>query len=236
MIGIYKITNLINGKSYIGQSNNIIRRFSEHKNKGARADTPIDLAISKIGKDNFHYEVIEETTVENLNKKETYWILFYQTHKNGYNCSVGGDNQSVGINNGRSIMTEKDIVEIRLAYAARKRRKEVYESYKDKIAFGTFASIWDGSQWSHIMPEVFTEENKLFYSRQASDGELSSRALFTNQEVISLRQQYVTKTAKEIFQEVKNKCSFQTLQQLLWGKTYTMLPIYKKKEKQWINN
>ena len=35
MIGIYKITNKISGKTYIGQSNNIERRFKEHKYKDA---------------------------------------------------------------------------------------------------------------------------------------------------------------------------------------------------------
>ena len=42
MIGIYKITNKISGKTYIGQSNDIERRFSEHKYK---KDIPVELAI-----------------------------------------------------------------------------------------------------------------------------------------------------------------------------------------------
>ena len=42
MIGIYKITRKETGKSYIGQSNDIQRRFQEHKNK---TDRPIELAI-----------------------------------------------------------------------------------------------------------------------------------------------------------------------------------------------
>jgi GIY-YIG catalytic domain. len=42
MIGIYKITKISNGKSYIGQSNNIERRFQEHKTK---KDIPIEIAI-----------------------------------------------------------------------------------------------------------------------------------------------------------------------------------------------
>jgi predicted GIY-YIG superfamily endonuclease len=42
MIGIYKITKISNGKSYIGQSNDIERRFQEHKTK---KDIPIEVAI-----------------------------------------------------------------------------------------------------------------------------------------------------------------------------------------------
>lgn len=57
MIGIYKITKKQNGKSYIGQSNDIERRFSEHK---YRRETPIEKAIQKYGSDAFAFEVIEE--------------------------------------------------------------------------------------------------------------------------------------------------------------------------------
>ena len=52
MIGIYKITNISSGKVYIGQSNNIQRRFKEHKQR-ANPDTPVDFAIKKYGSDAF---------------------------------------------------------------------------------------------------------------------------------------------------------------------------------------
>ena len=58
---IYKATNKINGKSYIGQSNNIERRFSEHKTK---IDIPIEIAIRKYGIDAFNFEIIEECSLE----------------------------------------------------------------------------------------------------------------------------------------------------------------------------
>lgn len=45
MIGIYKITNLLNNKSYIGQSNNIERRFLEHCSKGKNSRILLDIAI-----------------------------------------------------------------------------------------------------------------------------------------------------------------------------------------------
>ena len=69
MIGIYKITNKINGKIYIGQSNDIKRRFLEHT---YRDKLPIDIAIKKYGKENFSFEILEECPTEQLNEKETY--------------------------------------------------------------------------------------------------------------------------------------------------------------------
>ena len=46
------------------------------------------------------------------------------------------------------------------------------------------------------MPEVFTKENKEYYSKQATNGEKSHSAKFTNQEVLELRERYVHESAK----------------------------------------
>lgn len=235
MIGIYKIQNKVNNKIYIGQSNNIKRRFKEHRSKGEKSRIPVDIVIKKEGKDNFTYEIIEECSVKELNEREKYWINYYNSTKNGYNCSVGGDQQSIGENNGRAILTEKEVMLIRKAYNNHERRKDVYKNFNDKISFHTFSRIWDGTQWSHIMPEVFTEENKLYYSRKATNGGLSVSACFTNKEVIQMRRRYVNETAREIYKDYNERCNYQTLQQILWGRVYTDLPIYKKKEKRWIN-
>ena len=153
----------------------------------------------------------------------------------GYNCTIGGDQQSQGSYNGRAILTEKEVEFIRQAYANHERRKDVYKNFENKISFSTFANIWDGSSWGHIMPEVFTEENKKYYSTEATNGEKSTNAKFSNEEVIKIRERYVSENAKTIYEDYKNRCSYNTLQQILWGRTYKNLPIYKKKEKKWIN-
>lgn len=235
MIGIYKITNNINGKIYIGQSNNIQRRFLEHKNRGATSRIPVDIAIQKYGKENFSFEVIEECTIEQLNQKEMYWISYFNSVENGYNCSVGGDQQSIESNNGRAILTEDEVKIIRTAYNNHERRKDVYEQFKDKIAFSSFARIWDGTSWTHIMPEVLTENNKKYYSKEATNGEKSPNAKLTDKEVINIRERYISENARAIYKDYENRCSYNTLQQILWGRTYKHLPIYKKKEKKWIN-
>ena len=67
---IYKITNLINGKSYIGQTNDFQRRMREHQTK--KDEYAIHLAIQKYGKDAFSYEIIEECSKDLLNEREKY--------------------------------------------------------------------------------------------------------------------------------------------------------------------
>ena len=116
MIGIYKITNKITGKIYIGLSIDIYRRFYEHQTKGETSRIPVDVAIQKYGKDKFSYEVLEECSIDELNQKETFWIKKLNAIENGYNCSEGGNQQSIGENNGKAKLTEKDVIEIRKAY------------------------------------------------------------------------------------------------------------------------
>ena len=97
MIGIYKITNQINGKCYIGQSTNIHKRWNNHRsayqNQNAHEyNYYLYRAMRKYGIENFTFEVIEECKQSELNKRETYWIDYYDSYKNGYNLTNGGDN------------------------------------------------------------------------------------------------------------------------------------------------
>lgn len=55
MVGIYKIENLNDGKIYIGQSNNIERRFYEHMTKGTTSRILLDVVIEKEGAESFSY-------------------------------------------------------------------------------------------------------------------------------------------------------------------------------------
>lgn len=90
--GIYKITNKINGHSYIGQSVNIIRRWGDHRHHYNNLDYDCTLykAFRKYGLENFEFEIIEECEPELLDEKEEYYIKLYDTFKSGYNSTVGG--------------------------------------------------------------------------------------------------------------------------------------------------
>ena len=91
---IYKITNKINGKSYIGQTiQNVKERFYQHcatKCSKAVSNMAIHRAIKKYGKSNFTVEVIEEIDSANLNDRERYWIKYYNSYNNGYNSTKEG--------------------------------------------------------------------------------------------------------------------------------------------------
>lgn len=86
---VYKITNKINGKCYIGQTiRTLEERFNRHKKDALsnKLDTHFARALRKYGPDNFYAEIIEEVdNQELLTKREYYWINFYNSVKNGYN-------------------------------------------------------------------------------------------------------------------------------------------------------
>lgn len=89
MIGIYKITNKITNKCYIGQSIHIEERFKEHLWRSHNSS--IHQAIMDEGLDNFTFEVLEECPQSKLNEREKYWISYYDSFLNGYNRSRGGE-------------------------------------------------------------------------------------------------------------------------------------------------
>lgn len=90
---IYKITNLINGKIYIGQSKDPIRRWKEHKwdsfNPNCIDNSLLHLAIKKYGEENFELTIIG--WFDDYNEKEKYYIQeFNSLAPNGYNIALGG--------------------------------------------------------------------------------------------------------------------------------------------------
>lgn len=91
---IYKITNNLNNKVYIGQTiQKPIERFYQHCAKKCDkyiSNMVIHKAIFKYGKNNFTFEVIEEIPKQQLNEREEYWIKYYNSYTNGYNSTKGG--------------------------------------------------------------------------------------------------------------------------------------------------
>ena len=95
---IYKITNIQNNKVYIGQSNNILRRWRDHKTNAFNSNdhnynTHLYRSIRKYGLQNFSFEVLEECSISELDAREIYWISYYNSFKDKkhYNLTEGGE-------------------------------------------------------------------------------------------------------------------------------------------------
>lgn len=83
--GIYKITNLVNGKVYIGASKDIERRWNEHR---SCIISPIHSDLETYGLDNFKFEVLLECPEDMLCQQEKDMIRLYNSDdpEKGYNC------------------------------------------------------------------------------------------------------------------------------------------------------
>ena len=96
---IYKVTNKVNGKLYIGLTTlTIEKRLALHfaEAKANKDNRPFYNAIRKYGQDNFQIELIEEVDNELLAQREQFWIKELHTYVNdkeskGYNATLGGD-------------------------------------------------------------------------------------------------------------------------------------------------
>ena len=98
---IYKYTNKTNGKHYIGQTNDLRKRYNCHKSEAFNPKAkgyylPFHCAIRKYGMENFSYDVLEEIadgeSQDFIDNREIHFIEYYHSlvSENGYNLTIGG--------------------------------------------------------------------------------------------------------------------------------------------------
>lgn len=99
MSKIYKITNDINDKVYVGKTNlSIEERFKEHcrdRLKRNNENRPLYNAMNKYGIEHFTIAEIEDCNPDEASKQEIYWIGYFHSYENGYNATMGGDGKNL---------------------------------------------------------------------------------------------------------------------------------------------
>ena len=141
---IYCITNLINGKQYVGQT---IKKISYRFNEHARANSPLGEDIRKYGRENFKVDELEKCySYEELNAAEKKWIKELDCKEpKGYNRTDGGDGVLNPVKGTREKMakasmgnknslgrkhTEEEIERIRNSNLGQKRTPETCEKIR----------------------------------------------------------------------------------------------------------
>lgn len=107
--GIYKITNLVNNKIYIGQSIDIEDRWNKEKTRAFRPsyehyNKTLFKAFRKYGLSNFKFEIVQQCEIQELDELEQYYINLYNSYIEGYNDTIGGQ---LG-NHGNSVKISKE--------------------------------------------------------------------------------------------------------------------------------
>lgn len=94
--GIYKITNINDGRVYIGRATKFLDRWRQHAkcgtgaDKGAQINARLYEAMKKEGIENFTFEVLDECSTEEQPAREKYWVDYYRSMEYGYNIKSGG--------------------------------------------------------------------------------------------------------------------------------------------------
>lgn len=156
MYNVYKITNLINNKIYIGvTSKDINKRFNEHitdsRKEKIRNKRPLQMDIYNFGRDNFKIELIESlnTSKDEAMKIESFWI----NHYNSFNDPCGYNNTPGGY--GRQKITNEKEKEIISYYLIKHNIKETALNFN--IHEDTVKSILN----KHNIKSLFIYNNKI---------------------------------------------------------------------------
>jgi len=95
MTGIYKITSP-SGRIYIGQSVDIENRWKYYKHiNSIKCQLKLYNSLKKYGYENHKFEVLEECSKEQLNEREIYWGLHFNTINEGLNHKLGNQNSII---------------------------------------------------------------------------------------------------------------------------------------------
>jgi group I intron endonuclease len=168
MVGIYKITNP-KGKIYIGQSKNINNRFDSYKKLyHCSQQRKLYNSLKKYGPENHKFEIIKECNIQDLNKFEIEYILYYNTVNDGLNLTFGGEGGARGeeIEELRRINSMKPILQYDLKGYFIKEYKGAPEAIKEigkgnpnninDCARGKYKSAY-GYQWLYKNGSILSQ-------------------------------------------------------------------------------
>ena len=237
---IYKITNTINNKVYIGLTNQTLHnRWISHKAQASCGNEKhLYSSIRKYGVDAFTIEKIDESRdFKELGEKERYWINFYDSCNSdkGYNLTMGGESNQMDANP-RAKLTVDDVKEIRKIYSECKiGAKAAWKLYKDRISYSAFEKIYEGITWREISPEVYNEENKRIHNTilKSMSGEKNGNAYLSDKQIMEIRKYYSEHTLDETYKTYGEKFKSKDSFRFTLTRGYKHLPIYNKIKKVW---
>lgn len=155
---IYKYTNIINGKVYVGYSCDPERRYREHiSDANAGSNTPFHRAIRKYGMAGFEFEIIMTgiSTIDKMCEKETEFIKLLESNKFGYNCDLGGKRtlRNYGERNKSKITEEQAMIIINDP------RSHSELSTESGISISIISDVRCGKSWKYLNRDAAPKYN-----------------------------------------------------------------------------
>lgn len=211
---VYKITNTLNGKVYIGQTVDYRKRKVGHFSylrRNAHRNRYLQKSFNKYGESSFKMEIIKECAVDELDKLEIYYMRKYNSIDKtlGYNMVIGGN-------------TNKSFPDyIRQKMSRSQRGRIISEEHRKRIG------KWHKGKT--ISPKDIEKANKTKKDNQIQWGETNPNAVLTNDDVEKLIKDMLNGLTVEDVMK-KYKCSRQTVYGITRNRTYkAILPNLRKK-------
>ena len=234
--GIYRIYNIISGKSYIGQSKNIKKRvlylhlcdFNNENN--CCYNSKFYQAMRKYGIDSFEIEILEECCAEVLDEKEREYIDIYDSFKNGYNSTEGGQSWGVNVhseetqakrlatleltkalkdeNHPRAKLSNEEVIQIRQRYIDGETCESIHRDYPN-YSLETFKRI------------IFGRSYKGVGNIPKKDEIRHTNGKFTADQIRYIRKRYQTENISQAKIAEEFGVSAGTISGIIRGRTYT---------------
>lgn len=232
MYEVYKITNKLNGKIYIGiTKRGFEKRIKEHIQEATQklSNYTIHKAIRKYGKEGFTYEVIEQVdTEESAKEREIFWIQHYNSWREGYNDTPGGDlnTQLKGENSSRHKITMEQLYQI---YDLLKNTTlsfvEIIEKLQLPIKERQISAINKGEQWFQLEIDYPVRKNPRSISKNGAKNPQSS---LTEEQVLDIIDKLENTTISQTALAKEYGVHFNTINYINNCKTWTYLHNYQK--------
>lgn len=185
-----------------------------------------------------NFSIIEDNILskEEANAREIYYIELYNSFKNGYNSTPGGDGfQLYGENHPMAKLSDEQILNIRIIRASKLyTMSEVYKFYETEISYNGFEKIWNYETRKEIGEEYNTEELHKFYKKFTKTvGQAHGNSKLTNEQVIEIRNKYWVDGIKmeDIWEGFKDLYSLSGFRKVVLGSTYKNVPMPQQTEK-----
>ena len=205
-VSVYVITNLINGKIYVGKSINHLERWRDHRKvaRGGKEKYPeeffaVHAAMRKYGLENFLFEIIDQfdTEKEAYSAESTMILLSCANLKKyGYNCNLGGEGGLVPNEETRQklIAAANTPKRIKISSNTMKKQHQEHPGFLSAIHKGnqyTKGRVLLQEEKDHLSKvltgKIVSNETKKKMS-EAQSGEKHSQARLTKEDVLEMRE------------------------------------------------
>ena len=220
--GIYEIYNKINCKRYIGQSINVRTRLLKHRNflnKNKHQNNHLQNSWNKHGEDNFEFRVLEYCIIEDLDKKEDFYIYKFKSNDNNFGFNYRVDNKT---NRG-----------LKWSDNQRQKMMKAIESnpwyHNHTIPRSTMEKAWEASRNRVWTQEERDRHSKILTGTKVAD---TSKMKLAQQGENNPACKLSEESVKEIIMLLKNDYCTTNMLAVIYGVSYSSVALIRK-NKSW---